>query len=164
VSTFVSVGNAHQPFSRLLDQIEVISSSLPQPVVVQHGHTPFKSETCLARQFIGMSEFEHLINHADLVILHAGGGAVLQAVKSGKVPIIVPRRHQFGEHVDDHQVENARELALSGKVVVADNPQQLNHAIKKAIKLQLEVQATSAQSPMVGLVCNILESYAKDLI
>ena len=29
----------------------------------------------------------------------------------GKTPIVVPRQHQFNEHVNDHQVEFARNVA-----------------------------------------------------
>jgi UDP-N-acetylglucosamine transferase subunit ALG13 len=163
VSTFVSVGNAHQSFARLLNEIDIIAADLPQPVVIQHGHTPFESKTCVAKPFVGMAEFEEFIVNASLVILHAGGGGVLQAVQAGKVPVIVPRRFRYGEHVDDHQVENAKELALSGKVIVAEEPGQLMPAVKQAMELQREERLFVAPSRMLGLVDDVLASYARQL-
>ena len=48
---------------------------------------------------------------ADKVVTHAGVGSILCADREGHVPLVVPRRHDLGEHVDDHQLELARALA-----------------------------------------------------
>ena len=55
IMTFVSVGNAKHPFHRLLKGVAVIASKLPQPVVVQHGHTPFESPLCKAKAFMNIN-------------------------------------------------------------------------------------------------------------
>ena len=36
----------------------------------------------------------------------------------GKTPIVVPRQHQFNEHVNDHQVEFARNVAERMKTII----------------------------------------------
>lgn len=42
-------------------------------------------------------------------ILTSGGPAsFIMPLQIGKTPIVVPRQHQFNEHVNDHQVEFAR--------------------------------------------------------
>ncbi|MFH1635548.1 MAG: hypothetical protein ABIG63_16275, partial [Chloroflexota bacterium] len=74
--TFVSVGNATQPFNRLLDQVLRIASTLPQPVVVQHGSSTFRGAGCIPRQFMEMEEFGQFVSEAELLILHAGAGSV----------------------------------------------------------------------------------------
>ena len=46
------------------------------------------------------------------VILTSGGPAsFIMPLQIGKTPIVVPRQHQFNEHVNDHQVEFARNVA-----------------------------------------------------
>ena len=45
-----------------------------------------------------------------MVVAHAGVGAALAALEVGKCPVLVPRRHARGEHVDDHQIQIATEL------------------------------------------------------
>ena len=42
---------------------------------------------------------------ADVVITHSGVGTILQLLGDGISPVVVPRRKQHGEHVDDHQLQ-----------------------------------------------------------
>jgi UDP-N-acetylglucosamine--N-acetylmuramyl-(pentapeptide) pyrophosphoryl-undecaprenol N-acetylglucosamine transferase len=51
---------------------------------------------------------------ADVVVAHAGVGTALAALEVGKCPVLVPRRLAHGEHVDDHQIQIALELARRG--------------------------------------------------
>ncbi|WP_396667303.1 glycosyltransferase [Microbacterium sp. R86528] len=50
------------------------------------------------------------MREADVVISHAGTGSALTAFEQGKCPILVPRLARYREHVDDHQVQIAREM------------------------------------------------------
>jgi UDP-N-acetylglucosamine transferase subunit ALG13 len=45
---------------------------------------------------------------------YLGPGTILGARHTGAVPIVVPRQHRLGEHVDDHQVAFSRRLAADG--------------------------------------------------
>jgi UDP-N-acetylglucosamine transferase subunit ALG13 len=54
------------------------------------------------------------------VVAHAGTGSALAALEAGKCAILVPRERAHGEHVDDHQVEMARELAGRSLVVARE--------------------------------------------
>lgn len=159
MSTFVSVGNATQPFHRLLEAVASLAPTLPQPLVVQHGVTPFCLQACRAIPFLGMEEFEFFIADAELLILHAGAGSVIHALRSGKVPVVVPRRSLYGEHVDDHQVEFACALAETGRVVIVEDLEQLPDAVRRAVELQQELAAMQEPSRMVGLVDATLEGY-----
>jgi UDP-N-acetylglucosamine transferase subunit ALG13 len=159
----VSIGNAHQQFQRLLKAVDSIAHLLPQPVVIQHGHTPFRTEKCKTVPFLEMTEFERLIRESELVILHAGAGGILAAVQAGKVPVLMPRRASYGEHIDDHQVENATELTLSGKVVVAEEPDDLLGAVEEAMKRQRMPRSSGTAPTMVGLISDVLRHYAQDL-
>lgn len=47
---------------------------------------------------------------SDVVITQAGIGSAISALKVGKRPVFIPRRKQFKEHIDDHQVSIATEL------------------------------------------------------
>ncbi len=167
MSTFVSVGNAKQPFRRLLDAVAHLVPNLPQPVIVQHGHTPFVSAACQVTAFMGMEEFARHIKTAELLILHAGAGSVIHAIEAGKRPVIMPRRADLGEHVNDHQIEFARALAEAGKVVVAGSPEYLGEAIAEVLRQgkQPGAMATAERSElrMVNLVRAALADYARGL-
>ena len=94
MSTFVSVGNANQPFSRLLEAVAILAEQggLPLPVIVQHGHTPFVSTSCKAIDFMAMEDFSEYVQSAELLIIHAGAGSMIHACQAGKVPVVMPRR------------------------------------------------------------------------
>ena len=48
---------------------------------------------------------------ADIIITHGGPATFMSAITNGKKPIVVPRQEKFGEHVNDHQVDFARNVA-----------------------------------------------------
>ena len=54
------------------------------------------------------------------MVAHAGTGIALMALENGKLPILVPRRAMHGEHVDDHQLTIALELALRDLCISRD--------------------------------------------
>jgi UDP-N-acetylglucosamine transferase subunit ALG13 len=167
LSTFVSVGNALQPFTRLLDAVSRIAPQLPQPVIVQSGHTPLVEHAFQSVPFIGMDEFVRNIREAELLILHAGAGSIIYTIEAGKVPVVMPRRAAFGEHVNDHQVELARALAEVGKVVMAEGPEDLALAVGEAIARQrsAQVQDTRGHPPpmLVPIIQGVLSEYADRL-
>lgn len=61
--------------------------------------------------FLPAAQLRHLIADADLVIAHAGVGSVLTALAAGKVCVVLPRRVDHDEHIDNHQVQLADALA-----------------------------------------------------
>lgn len=167
MSTFVSVGNAHQPFGRLLEAVRAIAQRLPQPVIVQHGYTPFDDAGCTRVSFLGMDEFIRQICNSDLLITHAGAGSVIHALQAGKVPVIMPRRFSLGEHINDHQVEFARALADIGKAILAEETSDLEGAVEKALRLQRTSEHNASNKnfvpPMVELVDQVLSEHARHL-
>lgn len=134
--TFVSVGNAHQPFDRMLNMVKHAIAALPQPVTVQRGHTRFECNGCRIVDFVPMDSFMSKINEAELVIVHAGAGSVIHAITAGKVPIVVPRRERLNEHIDEHQVEFALALAREGKAVAALDHADLALLTAQALAMQ----------------------------
>ena len=158
--TFVSVGNAKHPFHRLLKGVAVIASKLPQPVVVQHGHTPFESPLCKAKAFMNMEEFILNIKNAELLIMHAGAGSVINTIEAGKVPVVMPRRISFREHVNDHQVEFAEALARACRVIMIESPEELESAVAKSLSVKEAAKLMDRGSGMVSLVRNKLAEIA----
>jgi UDP-N-acetylglucosamine transferase subunit ALG13 len=60
------------------------------------------------------------MSDSDVVVAHAGVGSAIQAMSVGKAPILVPRRIEHGEHVDEHQEQIARRLSGLGLATMAD--------------------------------------------
>ncbi|MDB2348007.1 hypothetical protein N9V84_08930, partial [Verrucomicrobiales bacterium] len=156
MSTFVCVGNALQPFGRLLDGVMEISSQLPQPIVVQYGAaSEWANVNCEAIDYMEMTEFSSYVTQSTLLIMHAGAGSIIHAVEAGKVPVVVPRRASYGEHVDDHQVEFCRELEQASRVVVCHEIRDLEMCVMQARERQRGHGAEQKEPRLVSLVHEI---------
>jgi UDP-N-acetylglucosamine transferase subunit ALG13 len=105
-----------------------------------------------------MEEFDKLLDKAELIILHAGV-SVIQAIRAGKTPVVMPRRTKYGEIVVDHQWEFARALAETGKIIVADESGDLPAAVAEALKRQSAHRPTATVPPLVGMIGEVLRKY-----
>jgi len=133
MSTFISIGNAKQSFTRFFEMINSVENKFLLPVTIQYGHTKYENPNVDTIDFIDMERFSEHISQAKLIILHAGAGSVIHAISAGKKPIIIPRESQYGEHVDDHQLEFSEKLADLGKVQFDRNVKQLNEDVTKVL-------------------------------
>src|SRR3990167_1519420 len=134
--TLVSVGNAKQHFTRFLNLIHKQLACLPRPILIQHGHTPFESNDCDLIDFINMDQFCYYVEHAEILLLHAGAGSILHSLRAGKCPIIMPRQAKYKEHVNDHQVDFAQALSEEGKVILIQDDCDLQYEILNSKKMK----------------------------
>lgn len=113
---FVTVGTHHDPFARLLDAL----AELPgEELVVQYGYGAPPPGVSRAEDFMPFEAMLECFRAAEKVVTHAGVGSILCARREGHTPLVVPRRHDLGEHVDEHQAELTRRLERRGSVVAA---------------------------------------------
>jgi len=131
---FVTVGTDEHPFVRLLEEIEnlIKTGIIREDVVVQRGHTEFFSELFNeVYSFLPFDKFLNFMERANLVITHGGPGSIMIALNFGKIPIVVPRRKEFGEHVDNHQVKFAEFLGEKGKIIPVYDVRNLKEIISR---------------------------------
>lgn len=111
-SVVVSLGtSATYGFRRLLDRLVPLVPEGAE-VLWQTGCTDTSGLGIDGRERVPAREMAEAIAAADVVVAHAGTGIALMALEQGKCPVLVPRRGLHGEHVDDHQLTIAMELAL----------------------------------------------------
>lgn len=127
--TFVSLGNAKQPFDRILSYVHEQYDKLPKPILIQNGSTPFNKSGYLIKDFLSPAEYISAINSAEILIFHAGAGSIMHAVKAKKKPIIVPRICEIGEHINNHQVNFAIGMHDLGCAYLAQNLEDFISAI-----------------------------------
>lgn len=121
IRVVVSFGSERFPFSRAID---TVVAALPPGAEVfwQLGHTPPPPGlTGDVRDWVAYRDLAASVAAADVVVTHAGVGSVLTALRSGRVPVIVPRSAARGEHVDEHQSQLAAELARRSLAIVLDD-------------------------------------------
>ncbi len=109
----VTVGTSAYGFPRL---VRGVLAALPSGTEVfwQTGATDVAGLGIEARDFVPERELAAAMAGADLVVSHAGVGSALTAMRAGRAPLLVPRQARHGEHVDDHQLQIARELERRG--------------------------------------------------
>ncbi len=130
---FVTVGTHEQPFNRLLKCIDqmVEDGIIKEKVIVQKGFTNYEFKNCENSELIEYDDMQKYIKEARIVITHGGPASFVSPLAIGKTPIVFPRKKEFNEHVNDHQVDFAREVeARMGNIIVAEDEQQLIDAVK----------------------------------
>jgi len=131
----VCVGASEYGFDRLLKYVDELCESgviVGQEVVAQAGSAKYKPKHYRSFELIGRVEFQNYVEEADVIITHAGTGSVIPPLKLGKKVIVFPRRAQYGEHIDDHQMELAEVFTSAGYTLCAENKEELQKALSKA--------------------------------
>lgn len=103
-------------FRRLLERMIKLLPPTAE-VLWQTGDTDPSGLGINAHEAIPSRELAVAMREADVVVAHAGVGSALAAFEAGKCPVLVPRRLEQNEHIDDHQVQIATALSESGLAV-----------------------------------------------
>jgi UDP-N-acetylglucosamine transferase subunit ALG13 len=110
---FFTTGTSPCAFQRLVDAAARLADR--NEVVVQHGAAeppPGVSSFAYASEAV-IAEY---VRAADVVVCHAGAGSTALALSLGHRPLVLARRADLGENIDDHQVAFAERLARYGLV------------------------------------------------
>jgi UDP-N-acetylglucosamine transferase subunit ALG13 len=110
---FVTVGTHTDPFDRLVRGAEQLAQA-GHTVVLQRGPSTVETPNCEVHDYLSPREMARLVRDADILVTHGGPASFLGAPG---VPIVVPRRHAMGEHVDDHQVKFVAHISHRAHVV-----------------------------------------------
>ena len=103
----VTVGSQKFQFDRLLRAVDELieKGAISEKVFGQIGCSTYIPKHYEYKRFLDREEFAARESECDILITHAGTGAIINAVKKGKKVIAVPRLASYGEHVDDHQIQ-----------------------------------------------------------
>jgi len=156
---FVTLGTHPRPMNRLLLKLDelVRSGAITDEVLVQGTVFGVRPTTVEVRTVLPHDEYVALIRSAEVVISHAGAGSLAEARLQGKVPIVVPRMHDEGEHVDDHQLRYARRLKGQPSYIVVEDVADLLGAIDAA-----RVASVDISPPDVGRAVAVLSELASE--
>ena len=130
----VTLGTQKEQFTRLLDYIE--ESNIKDKIIVQAGHTKYKSNKMKIFDFIPYEKMNEYIEKADLVITHSGTGSVLMPLKKGKKVIVCARLAKYGEHIDDHQKQLVEIFRDEGYILELDENNTLDELLKEIKKFK----------------------------
>ncbi len=120
---YVTLGTQGCDFSRCMKMVEdlIITANIKDKVVAQIGYTSYRPACVECFDFVPEDKYQKLMADADVVISHAGTGALFSSIKKGKKVIAVARLAKYGEMVNDHQTEIVRKLSGEGYVLDGTN-------------------------------------------
>ncbi|MBO4701112.1 MAG: multidrug MFS transporter [Lachnospiraceae bacterium] len=138
---FVTVGTHEQPFNRLVEYMDEWAADHEEEIVIQTGFSTYDPKNCRWQKLFPYQEMVNNVNEARIVITHGGPSSFIMPLQIGKVPIVVPRKYEFNEHVNDHQVDFCNQVARKqGNIIVVEDINMLGEVIEKYDELTNEVK------------------------
>ncbi len=103
----ITTGSQKFQFDRLIKKVDELvgAGMIEDTVFAQIGSGTYKPQNIEYCDFLDREAFQKKMDECSMVITHGGTGVIINAVKKGKKVIAVPRLAQYGEHVDDHQIQ-----------------------------------------------------------
>lgn len=129
---FVTVGTHEQPFNRLIQKVDELKRDgvITEEVIMQTGFSTYEPKNCQWSKLIPYQQMVKNVADARIVITHGGPASFIMPLQIGKIPIVVPRQHQYDEHVNDHQVEFAKNVVeRMGNILVVEDIEKLGRMI-----------------------------------
>ena len=119
---FVTVGSRNYPFDRLFKKLDELYEQgvLSESLFAQTGTSTYIPKHYEYKDFISQDEFLQRVKEADIVVSHGASGSIMKALNEGKKVIAVTRLEKYGEHINDHQIQNNEAFGSNGYVLVAD--------------------------------------------
>ncbi len=131
---FVTLGTQDKEFPRLLRQIEkeIKNGNIQEEVIVQRGYTKYSSKYMKMLDLVSTEEFKKLVKDCDLLITHGGVGSILEGIKQNKKIIAVPRKKEYKEHTNNHQLQILKEFASLSYIIAIEDVKDLSKALEQS--------------------------------
>ena len=156
------LGTQNNSFYRLLEEIDrlIEIGKINDEVIVQAGYTKYESQNMKIIDFVSNDEIEKLEQQADCIITHGGVGSIIGSIEKGKKVIAVPRLKQYGEHVNDHQLDIVESFDKLGYIIGITDVSQLEKALKRVKEFEPKKYIQNT-----GNIIKIVENFIdKDII
>lgn len=126
---FITLGSQKFQFNRVLKKIDelVREKIITEEIFAQIGYSDYKPQHYAYKEFLDRDEFRNWMHKSDVVITHGGTGAIIGAVKAGKKVLAAPRLEEYGEHVDNHQVQIINEFEKMNLIYGLYDFEELRH-------------------------------------
>lgn len=131
---FVTLGTQKFQFDRILKELDKLideNKLKKEDIMVQNVCQEYQPKNFKPFRLKPQEEIDKITEDAEIIITHSGTGSIINSLKMGKRIIIVPRRKEFGEHVDNHQLELAEVFHEKYNIPVVTEMDELYDVIQK---------------------------------
>lgn len=126
---FVSTGSL-LPMDRLLKAVDAfLEKNVDYSCIAQFGDSNLKSSRMKTQEIFEEKEFRQHFQTADVIISHAGMGNILMSVEYAKPIIVMPRRAELNENINNHQADTVKGLQDKHFVRCINESDELEDAI-----------------------------------
>lgn len=162
VMIYVSVGTQKFQFDRLIKAMDVLvyDNVIKETVFIQSGNSTYKPKFCQYAPFLEKEDFEKKLSMCDLLVTHGGVATIISGLKKNKPVIVMPRLVEFGEHVDNHQMQIIDAFAEKNLVLKCNNTDELADLIYKAREHKFN-KYISHHDRVITTVRNFIENMKK---
>ena len=129
----ITLGTQDKQFTRLLDMVqkEIDKGNIKDKVVVQAGHTKYRSKDMEIFDLIDRDKFADLISKCDILITHGGVGSIITGLNNNKKVIVAPRLAKYDEHMNDHQLQITNNFSKEGYILPLYEDDSLEKVLKE---------------------------------
>jgi len=130
---FVTVGTHEQQFNRLIEEVDRLKGNgvIKEEIFIQTGFSTYEPKNCKWSKLIPYDEMDKYVKEARIVITHGGPASFIAPLQIGKIPIVVPRQLEFNEHVNNHQLDFAKQVEKRlGNIIAVYNIEDLEKTIE----------------------------------
>lgn len=159
---FVCVGSRNYPFNRLFKELDKLCDEgiIKEKIFAQIGTSTYIPKNFEYKDFISQEEFLQKVKEADIVISHGASGSIMKALNAGKKVIAVTRLEKYGEHINDHQIQNNEAFASNGYVLPVYEMDELKDAIQKIYEGTDNLVPWENKDPMA--IVNLIDEFIQE--
>lgn len=131
---FLTVGSRY-PFDRLVrlvDEWAAINKGVE--VFAQIGDSSFQPKNFSYVKYLSVSDFRSRVAGCDFLVSHAGMGGILSASDYKKKIVVYPRLAEYGEVVNDHQMDTLKMVSHLSFVLPAHSKEELFCAVEECLR------------------------------
>ena len=155
----VLLGTQNNSFHRLLEEIDnlIKKGIIKEEVIVQAGYTKYETQNMEQFDLIDSKQLEELQQKARIIITHGGVGSIISSIKKGKKVIAVPRLHEYGEHVNNHQKQIVELFAQKSYIIGALDVKDLEKSLLEVEKFK-PVKFQQNNDKMLKIISNFIDT------
>lgn len=156
---FVCVGSRNYPFNRLFMKLDELCEEgiIRDDIFAQIGTSTYKPKYFQYMDFISPEKFEEKVYQADIVISHGASGSIMKALNAEKKVIAVTRLEKYGEHINDHQIQNNEAFASNKYVLAVYEMDELGKAIQAFYDGTADIVPWENKDPMA--IVNMIDEF-----
>lgn len=148
-SILLTVGTDHHPFDRVVRWFDSWLAGVEQRDDVEIDAFVQRATAAAGRaesvEYLSFDDLVAAIKGADIVITHGGPGSIVECRKWGRLPIVVPRDPELGEHVDNHQQLFSDRMAADGQILIARTEEDFRQLLDDMVSSPATIQPHDAR-------------------